>query len=205
MVGYARSANPPYGRTLAGKRMSDTQPTHEEPGKPALIAGWMDGIVGFVRGPAGIMAGVMALLALIGTGVTIAGAEWARGYWLTLVPVYGVLCVLTAWYHTGHFTGSVMRQILHWLSVAVVIALDLALLRRGEQAAAGTGLSSLLILALGCLLAGIHLEWLFALVGLLLLAIFIVVSVGQQFVIIAFLIAAVAALVFAAYWALTRR
>jgi hypothetical protein len=83
--------------------------------------------------------------------------------------------------------------------------LDFALLRSGEQAATGAGLSSLLILALGCLLAGIHLEWLFALVGLLLLAIFIVVSVANQYATVAFLLAAAAALVFAAYWALARR
>jgi hypothetical protein len=37
-------------------------------------------------------------------------------------------------------------------------------------------LSSLLILALGCLLAGVYMEWLFLLVGLLLLAIVIIVS-----------------------------
>jgi hypothetical protein len=185
--------------------MSDTQPNREEPGRRDLIADWMEGIVGFIRGPAGIMAGAMALLALIGTGITLANAAWARGYWLALAPVYGVLCVLAAWYHTGQFTGSVMRQVLHWLSVAVVIALDFALLRRSEQAAAGTGLSSLLILALGCLLAGIHLEWLFALVGLLLLAIFVIVSVAHQYLTLAFLAAAAAALVFAAYRALTRR
>jgi hypothetical protein len=185
--------------------MSDTQSNQEEPSRRDLTADWMEGIVGFVRGPAGIMAGAMALLALIGTGVTIADVTWARSYWLALAPVYGVLCVLAAWYHTGHFTGSVMRQVLHWLSVSVAIALDFALLRRGEQAATGAGLSSLLILALGCLLAGIHLEWLFALVGLLLLAIFIVVSVAHQYVTLAFLAAAAAALIFAAYRALTRR
>jgi hypothetical protein len=185
--------------------MSETQPIQEQHGKPTVIAGWLDGIVGFVRGPAGIMAGVMALLALVGTAITVADATWARGYWLALVPIYGVLCVGAAWHRTGHFTGSVTRQILHWLSVGAVIALDFALLRRGEQAAVGAGLSSLLILALGCLLAGIHLEWLFAVVGLLLLAIFTVVSVAQQYVTIAFLVAAAAALGFAAYWALTRR
>jgi hypothetical protein len=188
--------------------MSDAQPTqeqHGQQGKRGLIEGWLDTIVGFVRGPAGIMAGAMALLALVGTAVTIADVAWARSYWLALVPIYGALCVLAAWYHTGHFTGSVMRQILHWLSVAAVMALDFALLRRGDQAAAGAGLSSLLILALGCLLAGIHLEWLFALVGLLLLAIFAVVSLANQYATIAFLVAAAAALVLAAYWALSRR
>jgi hypothetical protein len=185
--------------------MSDTQPTQEEHGGRGLIEGWLDGIVGFVRGPAGIMAGVMALLALGGTAVTIADVAWARGYWLALVPIYGVLCVLAAWYHTGQLTGSVVRQILHWLSVAAAIALDFALLQPGEQTAAGDGLSSLLILALGCLLAGIHLEWLFALVGVLLLAILASVSVAHQYVTIAFLVAALAALVFAAYWGWVRR
>jgi hypothetical protein len=161
--------------------------------------------VDFIKGPPGIMAGLMAFLALVGTGVTIADVAWARSYWLALVPIYGVLCVLAAWYHTGHFTGTVIRQILHWLSVAAAIALDFTLLRRGEQAAAGSGLSSLLILALGCLLAGIHLEWLFALVGVLLLAILASVSVAHQYVTIAFLVAALAALVFAAYWGWVRR
>ncbi len=184
--------------------MSNIEPTPPTPATRGLIEGWIGSWVDFVRGPPGIMAGVMALLALVGTGIALADASWARTYWLTLVPIYGTLCVLAAWYSTGQFTGSVIRQILHWLSVAAAIALDFTLLRRGEQAAAGSGLSSLLILALGCLLAGIHLEWLFALVGLLLLAIFAIVSTAQQYVTIAFLIAAAAALVFAAYSAIKR-
>jgi hypothetical protein len=180
--------------------MSDPQTTPQGPGGPGLIERWAD----FVKGPSGIMAGLMALLALIGTGVTLADASWARTYWLALVPIYGVLCVIAAWYRTGQFSGSVLRQILHWLSVAVAIALDFTLLRRGEQPAQAAGLSSLLILALGSLLAGIHLEWLFGLVGLLLLAIFAIVSLAQQYVTLAFLAAAGAALALVAYWALKR-
>jgi hypothetical protein len=185
--------------------MANEQPA-QQPGKEAgfvgrQIARWAD----FVRGPSGIMAGLMALLALMGTGVTLADAAWSRTYWLALVPIYGVLCVIAAWYHTGQFTGSVLRQILHWVSVAAVIALDFTLLGRGEQPAMGAGLSSLLILALGSLLAGIHLEWLFGLVGLLLLAIFAVVSFAQQYVTLAFLVAAGAALIGAAWWALMKR
>jgi hypothetical protein len=185
--------------------MSDPQPAEQgrEPAQPApgLFERWVD----FAKGPPGIMAGLMALLALVGTGITLADASWARAYWLALVPVYGVLCVIAAWYRTGQFTGSVLRQILHWLSVGAVIALDFTLLRRGEQPALGAGLSSLLILALGSLLAGIHLEWLFALVGLLLLAIFVLVSLAQQYVTLGFLLAALAALIVAAYWVLRKR
>jgi hypothetical protein len=185
--------------------MSDGGPTQQGSGRRGRIEGWIGDWVDFIKGPPGIMAGVMALLALVGTGIAIADAAWARAYWLTLVPIYGTLCVFAAWHRTGQLTGTVTRQILHWLSVAVAIALDFALLRRGEQAAAGAGLSSLLILALGCLLAGIHLEWLFALVGVLLLAIFAVVGLAHQYVTIAFLIAAAAALIFAAYRAWQRR
>ena len=180
--------------------MSDTQQTQQGPAGQGLIGRWVD----FAKGPPGIMAGLMALLALVGTCITLADAAWARTYWLALVPIYGVLCVIAAWYRTGQFTGSVLRQILHWLSVAAVIALDFTLLHRGEQPAQAAGLSSLLILALGSLLAGIHLEWLFGLVGLLLLAIFAVVSLAQQYVTLVFLVAALAGLVVAAYWALKR-
>jgi hypothetical protein len=179
--------------------MADVQ---HEPGRRGLIEGWVD----FVKGPAGIAAGIMAFLALAGTAITLADASWARTYWLVLVPVYGALCVFVAWYRTGQFGGTVMRQVLHWLSVAVAMVLDFICLQgSGEQTATAAGLSSLLILALGCVLAGIHLEWLFALVGLLLALILIVVSVAQQYLTIAFLLAGLAALGFAAYWVMGRR
>ncbi len=169
------------------------------------MSGWFDHVAGVIKGPAGLMAGFMALLALIGTGITLADAQWARTYWLALVPIYGVLCVLAAWRRTGQLTGSVTRQVLHWVSVAVAIALDFAYLRRGgEPAAAASGLSSLLLLALGSLLAGIHLDWLFALVGLLLLAIFAVVGLAQYYVTVAFLVAAAVALILAGYWVIRR-
>jgi hypothetical protein len=173
-----------------------------EPAKRGLIEGWVD----FVKGPAGIAAGVMALLALVGTAVTLANASWARTYWLVLVPIYGALCVFVAWRRTGEIGNTVLRQVLHWLSVAAAMALDFAFLHgTGEQTATATGLSSLLILALGCVLAGIHLEWLFAVVGVLLALILVVVSLAKQYLIIAFLVAGVAALGLAAYWVMRRR
>jgi hypothetical protein len=181
--------------------MSDIEPTQQGSGRRGLIDGWIEGWVDFIKGPAGVMAGIMALLALVGTGVTLADAAWARTYWLALVPVYGVLCVYAAWRRTGQFTGTVLRQAMHWLSVAAAIALDFAYLRRGaEPPGAAAGLSSLLILALGSLLAGIHLDWLFAVVGLLLLAIFLIVGLAHQYVTLAFLVAALAALILVAYW-----
>jgi hypothetical protein len=172
-----------------------------EPAKRGLIEGWVD----FVKGPAGIAAGIMALLALVGTAVTLANASWARTYWLILVPIYGALCVYEAWRRTGEFGSTVIRQVLHWVSVAAAMILDFAYLHGTEQTAATTGLSSLLILALGSVLAGIHLEWLFALVGLLLALILIVVSLAKQYLTVVFLLAGLAALGFAVYWVMWRK
>jgi hypothetical protein len=124
----------------------------------------------------------MSLLAIVGTGITFANVRWAEKYWLVLVPVYGILCIAAAWHRQGFAGWLLVRQILHWLVIGAAIALDFVYLHRtGDMASAGTGLSALLLLAVGCLLAGIHVEWLFGLVGLLLLGIVIVVSVAQEY------------------------
>lgn len=148
----------------------------------------------------------MTVLAVIGTGVTIADAASARRYWLFLVPVFGILCIATAWYHYGFSSEKAIRQLLHWAAVGLAIVLDFAFLQgSGEQTAAATGLSSLLILALGCLLAGIHLEWSYAVVGLLLFAIFTIVALAQEYLILVTGIGALLVLIVLAWHVFTRR
>lgn len=138
-----------------------------------------------------ILAAIMMVLALIGAGVTLADVSWAEKYWLTLVPIFGLICIGAAWSRTRTLDSTVIRQVLHWVAVALVIAANFSFFRRtGEQTSIATGLSTLLILSLGCLLAGVHLEWMFGLVGLLLLAIAIVISVAQEYMALVFLIGA---------------
>jgi hypothetical protein len=148
------------------------------------------------------MAIAMVLLAMIGAAVTLADAAWARTYWLTLVPIFGLMCIVAAWKGSADPNRMVVRQILHWLSVGLAIILDFSFLQdRGEQTAAATGLSSLLILALGCLLAGIHLDWLFAAVGLLLFVMLIIFSIAQEYLVLVFLAGVlVIALLLGAQW-----
>ena len=148
----------------------------------------------------------MTVLAVVGTGVTIADAASARRYWLFLVPVFGIMCIATAWYHYGFSSEKAIRQLLHWAAVGLAIILDFAFLQgSGEQTAAATGLSSLLILALGCLLAGIHLEWTYAIVGLLLFAIFAIVALAQEYLILVTGIGAVLVLIVLAWHVYVRR
>jgi hypothetical protein len=153
-----------------------------------------------------MMAIAMILLAMVGAAVTLADAAWARTYWLALVPIFGVMCTIAAWDDARAVDRMVVRQILHWLSVGLAIMLDFNFLQaRGEQTAAATGLSSLLILGLGCLLAGIHLDWLFAVVGLLLLLMVALVSIAQEYLALVFLLGVlIIALLLGAQW-LARR
>lgn len=153
-----------------------------------------------------IIAVIMVLLAMVGTGITLADVTWARKYWLLLVPLYGLLCIFAAWYHARALDQMVIRQILHWIGVGIAIFVDFTFLQgSGEQTSTATGLSSLLILALGCLLAGVHMERLFGFVGLILLGIVVVVSTAQDYLTLVFLIGIIViAVVFAAQWTMRR-
>jgi hypothetical protein len=147
----------------------------EAPERTATIAGVPITI-------AAMFAVAMIILALIGAGATLANVTWAEKYWLWLVPVFGIICTAAAFTRTGTLDRAVIRQILHWLAVGIAIAIDFNFFRRsGEQTSITTSLSSMLLLALGCLLAGIHLEWSFALVGILLLVTAYIVAVAQEY------------------------
>ena len=163
--------------------VSESSP--EAPGKPRLVSSYT--IVATI---------VMIALALLGAAITVADATWASRYWLLLVPIYGLISIVTAWRRHGASSNAFGRQILHWICVAVAIAIDFAYLQAsGQQTSTGTGLSSLLILALGCLLAGIHMDWLFALVGLLLLVTVFVVAVAQEYTMLIFAVGLIVAII----------
>jgi hypothetical protein len=139
---------------------------------------------------------VMTLLALVGVGLAMANSPATRTYWIVLAPVYGILCVLTAWYHKGTSSGAVARQALHWLAVATVIGLDFSFIKAGgEETGLASGLNSLLLLALGSLLAGIHLDWPFAVAGALLGLTFIVITLGTEYLPLIFGVGVVAVIV----------
>jgi hypothetical protein len=128
------------------------------------------------------VAAVMVLLALVGVGLTTTDKRIAPKYWMALVPVYGVLCVVTAWVRSPDSRHvQVVRQLLHWLAIAGGLLLDFTIRGSGEETGVAAGYNALLLLALGCLLAGVHLDWPFALVGMLLTATLLVVVRAEQY------------------------
>jgi hypothetical protein len=122
----------------------------------------------------------MVVLALLGVGLATAEVRFARDYWMALVPVYGLLCVFTAWKRARPGEQLVLRQLLHWAAIAGAVALDFSIRSTGVETQVASGLNALLLLALGCFLAGVHLDWLFVPVGLLLtLTLFLVAKADQ--------------------------
>jgi len=143
---------------------------------------------------------VMVVLALVGVALATAKPLLARNYWVSLVPVYGLLCAFTAWRRSqqGGERLAVVRQILHWLGIAGAVALDFYVRGTGIESQVSSGLDALMLLALGCFLAGVHLEWSFVGVGLLLTLTLLVVAKAQQYLWLLLLLGVLALAGFAA-------
>jgi hypothetical protein len=158
---------------------------------------------------AGVIAGIMVLLALLGVAFTTTSRAAAPAYWVSLAPIFGVLCAGTAWARHPHAQGlrreEIIRQVLHWLAVAVALGLDFLVRGTGDETGHAAGLNAMLLLAMGCFLAGVHLEWHFAIVGLLLSLALIVVAKAEQYVWLIFVVGALAvAALFGLRWLLQR-
>jgi hypothetical protein len=136
---------------------------------------------------------VMVVLAMIGVGLTTTNRAAAPKYWLSLVPVYGLLCVAVAWFRKRHGAKGrlIVQQVLHWLIIAAAIWLDFYVRSTGEMTGEAAGLNAMLLLSVGCLLAGVHLEWMFAVVGVLLAITLMLAVKAEQYLWLAFVIGAI--------------
>jgi hypothetical protein len=158
---------------------------------------------------AAIVAIVMVVLAMIGVGLATTSPASAPAYWIALLPIFGILCIGTAWARARHGDGfarmAVVRQIFHWLGIGVAISLDFIVRGTGQETATGAGLTALLLLALGCFLAGVHLEVLFIVVGILLGLTLIVLAKADQYLWLIFIVGGLAiAGLFGLQWLLNR-
>jgi len=133
-----------------------------------------------------VASALMILLAIAGVAITVANFRNAKAFWIGLMPVYALLCIFTVYYYDGRTNRMmVVRQGLHRLGIGFAIYLDLAFLHgSGEQTSIATGLSSLLLLALGCYLAGVYVEWPFAVVGVFLSFTLVVLIAAQEYMLL---------------------
>ena len=102
---------------------------------------------------------VVLLLTLFGVAYTSMAHQPLVGYWESLAVATGILCVVTGWPMIPDRRGRVdlaWKQAVHW--AAILVAMNIVLLPGVQRmlTAPATGLTTLLILALGTFLAGIH-------------------------------------------------
>jgi len=120
-----------------------------------------------------VVAVVLVLLAV--AGVLVADfftPERALRYWLVMVPVFGVLSMVMTGIQTSRdgeqVAPALLRQLLHWSALGAAIALLFYLQRVGRMPERDVSLLALMALGLTTFLAGVHGDWRFAVVGLIL-------------------------------------
>lgn len=116
---------------------------------------------------------IMVALALVGAGVTEIEHSGGRLYWLFLVLAYAGISIALAWrrHHKDPgrpFWPVIRSQVLHWFGA--LIAINIVLLFEsadiGDRGAAAD--YSLLVLAVSSYLAGIHINWVYLPLSLIL-------------------------------------
>jgi hypothetical protein len=101
-------------------------------------------------------------LTILGVAYTSASRKPLIGYWEFLAVAIGLVCVTTGWLHIHDPKARfrmVWTQALHWL--AFLVAMNIVLLPDVQimLTAPATGLTLLMLLALGTFVAGVHVSW----------------------------------------------
>jgi hypothetical protein len=128
---------------------------------------------------------VMLSLAIFGIGYVSFTGNPSDFIWMSLVPVFGVMCVVGGWRHTKGKDDRwrlIWTQALHWLAFFIVMNLIYMPEVRSVANNNAAGLNLMTMLALATFVAGIHAQaWQICGVGLILaLAVPIVAWVEQS-------------------------
>lgn len=112
---------------------------------------------------------IALFLAVVGVAYTSAFGQPPYGYWEFLAVMIGGACIVIDWGKTEDKSTRlrlVGLQVLHW--IAVLIAMNILLLPsvNGFLNSPATGLTLMLLLALGAFTAGIRTSWDIAFLGL---------------------------------------
>jgi hypothetical protein len=109
-----------------------------------------------------LIVGVLCVLVMIGLFLTNVNHLHARYYWSAMFPIFGIVSLWHELLGPGHQQGTewrrVWRQALHWLGPIVAVWIIFLQLARGQMDADAAALVILLILAVTCFMAGVHLD-----------------------------------------------
>lgn len=129
----------------------------------------------------------MLLLALVGMGLTMSREDGGWEFWIFLLAFYAGVSVFWAWQRARRKEQPVWRmvraQVFHWTSVLLTFGVLVLFERTDIISREATADVALLMLALGCVLAGIHFEWTFLLVGVVLAIMAVALGFLEQYVV----------------------
>jgi len=124
-------------------------------------ASWMDRIEARLLRQLLIIGG-LCVLVMIGLFLTNVNHLRARFYWSAMFPVFGVVStwheVLGPQRRTKPVWRLILTEVLHWLAPIVVVRIIFLQLARGQMDADAVALVTLVILAVTCFTAGVHLD-----------------------------------------------
>jgi len=111
----------------------------------------------------------LVALSVIGIGVMDFSEKFALWYWLSMAPIFAGASLALTWktahQHDATAGRHIRRQLFHWLVLVVALLLVFLMQKYGTLAPGSAGLMALLMLAITCLLAGVHFEWRMAVLG----------------------------------------
>jgi len=147
---------------------------------------------------------ILVLLAAVGVGVTNVSARYGFNYWLTMAPIFAAVNIATSWTRARrqgqNASGILLAQALHWGGAMLAIYMVFVLYRMNWLSDQESGVLALLVLALAAFLSGVHTDWHFCVVGLVLGAIVAGAALVQEFIWILVLPLGVAAIAGAIWW-----
>lgn len=115
---------------------------------------------------------IMLALAFLGMVVTDVRSVGGWDYWKWMVPVYALLALWLSWYVKRKQQTlspiTIWHEVLHWLGLIGAIFLVSHLVHLGTISRFIAGIFHLILLSLALFLAGIYIESIFILIGIVL-------------------------------------
>ncbi|SFK69085.1 hypothetical protein [Methylocapsa palsarum] len=109
-------------------------------------------------------------LTILGVAYTSVSRQPLTTYWEFLAVFMAIVCVTTGWLHVQNQEARMRMlwtQAFHW--VAFLVAMNIVLLPSVQAmlTAPATGLTLLMLLALGTFVAGVHIAWQICVLGII--------------------------------------
>jgi hypothetical protein len=109
-----------------------------------------------------MIVGVLGAMVMIGLFLANYSSDKALYYWCAMFPLFGVASIaheLTRARADGPaFWSILLRQILHWIGPVIAVKILFMQHARGQMSTDAVALTTVLVLAVTCFLAGVNFE-----------------------------------------------